>query len=323
MPIIELDSTIKAIDTINQNIQTTYILTQKSQNDGIPISSIVSAVVTIVMFFLGLLVSFIIRKWQLRTTMINQERYIVFWVDKAESNVKSQIQVLKDLSTKIESPKAGSIQYGVGNMHIDKLKVFNPIELVRMFVTNKNDNNKQQDNLYNFTYNIDLLDRLYTEGITTFEVFKDLSKRNNEDWLHMTTNLDEWFNKVYALGEKRIKENEFYKEIYIIRGAFFENHKIATQKDSYNEHDFINDNLILPLYNICQEKILSHGENVEALLSILHKIAKVYVRRKSHNKQMADAFMQIGNNMNKAYENVKAAKDESTKASFKLFLLLI
>lgn len=317
-----LDSSLIALDTITNNIATTHIVLQTPVNNQIPITTFISSAITVFLFFLGLFISFFVKQWQLRTTMINQERYLEFWVDKTDVNVKKQVEALTAIADKIKSSRSGSLHFGVGNMHTDKLKAFTSIELVRMFVTNKKgDKAVLQDCLYKFIYHVDLLERLHAEGITNFEIYRSLSKQNSEDWVLTMGLFDQWFNNVYALGKEAIFKNEFYKQATKIREAFFE--KFVAGSNIDNEFDCINVHLIQPLLLLCQQSIFSHGEKVTELTGILNNLAKLYLKKTGHNKQMGEIFMKLGSDIANAYLNVSSSKKMLVNCHFRFFPFLI
>lgn len=144
-------------------------------------SWILEVSVTFLAFFLGLISTLLLNRWNDKNKRKRLKKFYLSWIGFSLESFERQILLLKKHVENIENNEFSKLEFN--NNQINKLSDINNEELFDAFViSNKGDSNLNSKNLHKLGGHIEFLNLAITDIKEKFYDYKNDLKKWNDDW---------------------------------------------------------------------------------------------------------------------------------------------
>ena len=277
----------------------------------------------LVLFLLALMVAFIRDQWKLSRKMRNNQAHLLFWVTQIEVPVKMQAEAVKKFGEAIQQPDI--IPSGINrvNLHIDKLKVLTPLDMVQTFINNKSGDREINNKLlYRISSEIDLLEKIQQANEANLEICKDMQKEYQGEWKENIQALHDWFRE--TAKEKNVLNNEYLAAVFKISeegqqkfdGVAPENQKPLQWTKEY---------LLDPIELVTRQfkDYTARQPYMNDLMKHVFRLNATLERKRLNiGGIFGKGFVESANGMEESYQRLKTATEEISASNFKWWFLL-
>jgi hypothetical protein len=324
-----LNVTTQVHDTVinsTSKFQTLSIHVNDSKKEILGVSSDTWAtiIITLLVFFLGFILSFTGSKISLYSKMWRNQKFVSFWIDSIKDAVERQVKELRTFAEQIKNPDNVPAGLGRVNLHMDKLKAISSVEYVQTFVFNKIDEaDAKHKLLYELSSQSDLIERIHNNNEYFLETWKKMAKSYQEEWEKNIHEITNWHGEIHKQFGDALWDDESFAAIFKIREEWIANTKVEDVKDArpveWTKKEFIDK--IMPVLKEQFEKYPGN-HHIGDLAKLVSRLEITYKRKVFNLGEMGDRFNENAGKMEGAYTKLVSAKNRLIKIPFKCFLFL-
>jgi hypothetical protein len=270
--------------------------------------------IPIVSFLLALFFNWLKTKINLKSQLKTKEKYLFTWIDLISPQLKKQALLLREYSENIKATNPASLLFRQVNLHTEKFKIISSIELVQLFVTNRqSDYQISSQLLFDWENNISHLDKKLKNISEGFANYKNYKTEYTKDWNNCMTKLHESY---IAFVQSEITEQATSNDANVI-GITQQYNKWASQKIKNNTITI--DCFIVPVEEYCKLFRKAHPKNEKILPFIMAntKLKRFYNDNLAIIDKYSAIFIQFSDDLEKVYNTIKDTKEKFEKIKLK------
>jgi hypothetical protein len=304
---------IRSIDTsqsLNEGVEQNSFLGLSFQLWEFIISPlIIPMIIGFFGFFLGKGFSLYLEKKKLVEQYKEQQTYIAIWIKKIKDDVLNQANAYHEFSIVLKN--LGVLGLKSYNLNLDKIKLIDSIQLVKIFISNRNGNQEELISLfYKFEKSIDLIIRRNESAFKLLEVIKEVTSEITNKW-----NL--------GIFDLRIKLQELTHSY-----TYLKDPNIGIEiLDLFNSYNFERKEGMEFFMNffgekcgiICSEYFNKYPDDkvIQELLNILTMLKHAFESRKAHFENFSREYEESSKLLISNYENLVEIVNQWEKIQFK------
>lgn len=277
---------------------------------------------SLILFLLALLVSFIVTQIKLWRKMRNNQSYLIFWVKQIGEPIKKQAGAIKKFGETIQQPDIKPISIDRFTLHIDKLQVLTPLDMVQTFINNKKYDTDVNDKLlYRISTEIDLLDKTQLANEANFEVYKNMRKEYQTEWEQNIHALHDWFRE--TAREKSLPNNDYLIAVFKINEECRKKFENVAPEDS-KPVQWTKEYLLDPIESATKQfkDYPARQPYMNDLMKHVSGLKTTYERRRLNIGGFGEGFIASARNMEESYERLRKATDLIIASEFKWWFRL-
>lgn len=280
-------------------------------------SILIPALVSILIFVLGILISWMKRKHEKRQETISYRNVILNWIDQIETVVNQQIDYCNDFAKRVEgSETIYPERLSSNKLLVDKI-IQIPIEkFIYAFVTNSSGNRSKN---YKMTFKLigqfDFLNNIEKQIPEVHHSYQTQLLEIMEEWNKNFESFDNLVsNQTHKISNTHgsLDKTSFHYKVLEIANMWY------SSSGGSSQVTFTMTNLIEPLSEIIGPELKQTPDNKYAfdLSAILQNLRITYTKWQTLNSEFSISFRDIANKIGTSYSELKSSKShfiDSTK----------
>jgi hypothetical protein len=281
---------------------------------------LIPVLVTFSIFFLGIIINIIIKKYERKSYLVSIKSVITTWCKLLENPIKQQSKSCKDFNTKLQ--KSNEMQpegFEFNNLlagSILSLQLKDQIDAV--ILNHKGKDEEKAKCLFNIISQIEFINKTEFELRSKYEIYHHESLKYMDEWNEAFKKLDSirTLLRIKYLGQPTHPIFAFYIEAAHVFNSFVKNNIKG------GNFVIIKDQLLNPILDLCQKFILSNPDEpdiyqVSFIIQELFIIIKKWDANRTGTGQLFEGF---GTKLDLSYSALNINIDKLIHRKFKFVL---
>ncbi|MDZ7691803.1 MAG: hypothetical protein U5K69_11870 [Balneolaceae bacterium] len=279
---------------------------------------LIPAVITLIVFVLGIIIRWVVRKREKRQELRAYKNIILNWIEQIKKVVNRQVESCSNFSTQLseaENIQAERLSYN--KLLVDKIEQISIDKYVNTFVINSTgEPEKNYEMTFKIIGQLKFLQDIEEHIPSIYEAYQKQTEEIMKEWNSNFAHFDSLVsNQTKALASNN-QNDSFHSDVLKIA-----NNWRAQAPNGRSSVTFTFSNLIMPLSSLINQELKQNSDNVYAfdLSACLQELRISYMKWEKLNQDFSASFSQIAENIEKSYDDLQSAKSYFQSISLKYF----
>lgn len=263
---------------------------------------------------IGYFINLTLVKWHLRRQLISKQQFLFTWIDLIGPQLHAQARELNDLVPEVLRFESQLLAFNVLPVHLDKLQLVNSVDLISLFITNKQGQTPYKTQLlFTLENSIDYLKAKTVRSLELIDVFVADMQETDKAIEEILKELGSSLNKIdtqltTAKGYSKLIRR--YRDWQLDNNSTIGHFKV--------EHF---DGILRACKRITEIPGQKGGEVLE-VRNILHRVNNLYDTKQRKREKYASIFKDKAVELHERYEELLRAKNALNTLRFRFFMVL-